>query len=57
MNISKKTGRKEIIHNKHLKNIANKLYSYLHRKKLILRDNCPFDEAYNKIKKLKKFEN
>ena len=40
-----------------MKNIANKLYSYLHRKKLILRDNCPFDEAYNKIKKLKKFEN
>ncbi len=40
-----------------MKNIANKLYSYLQRKKLILRDNCPFDEAYDKIKKLKKFEN
>ena len=55
--IKKKLEEKEIIHNKHSKNIANKLYSYLQRKKLILRDNCPFDEAYNKIKKLKKFEN
>ena len=55
--IKKKLEEKEIIHNKHSKNIANKLYSYLQRKKLILRDNCPFDEAYDKIKKLKKFEN
>ena len=55
--IKKKMEEKEIIHNKHSKNIANKLYSYLQRKKLILRDNCPFDEAYDKIKKLKKFEN
>jgi len=56
-NIKKKLDEKEIIHNKHSNNIANKLYSYLQRKKLILRDDCPFDEAYEKIKKLKKFEN
>jgi pre-mRNA-processing factor 40 len=55
--IKKKLDEKEIIHNKHSNNIANKLYSYLQRKKLILRDDCPFDEAYEKIKKLKKFEN
>lgn len=55
--IKKKLEEKEIIHNKHSNNIANKLYSYLQRKKLILRDDCPFDEAYEKIKKLKKFEN
>ena len=55
--IKKKLEEKEIIHNKHSNNIANKLYSYLQRKKLILRDDCPFDEAYQKIKKLKKFEN
>ena len=55
--IKKKLDEKEIIHNKHSHNIANKLYSYLQRKKLILRDDCPFDEAYEKIKKLKKFEN
>jgi hypothetical protein len=29
----------------------------LQRKKLLLREDCPFDEAYDKIKKLKKFEN
>ena len=55
--IKKKLEEKEIIHNKHSNNIANKLYSYLQRKKLILREDCPFDEAYEKIKKLKKFEN
>ena len=55
--IKKKLEEKEMIHNKHSKNIANKLYSYLQRKKLILRDDCPFEEAYEKIKKLKKFEN
>ena len=55
--IKKKLEEKEIIHNKHSNNIANKLYSYLQRKKLILRDDCPFEEAYEKIKKLKKFEN
>jgi len=55
--IKKKLNEKEIIHNKHSKNIANKLYSYLQRKKLALRDDCPFEEAYDKIKKLKKFEN
>ena len=55
--IKKKLEEKEMIHNKHSNNIANKLYSYLQRKKLILRENCPFDEAYEKIKKLKKFEN
>ena len=55
--IKKKLEEKEIIHNKHSNNIANKLYSYLQRKKLILRQDCPFDEAYEKIKKLKKFEN
>ena len=55
--IKKKLNEKEIIHNKHSQTIANKLYSYLQRKKLILRDDCPFDEAYEKIKKLKKFEN
>ena len=55
--IKKKLEEKEIIHNQHSNNIANKLYSYLQRKKLILRDDCPFDEAYEKIKKLKKFEN
>ena len=55
--IKKKLEEKEIIHNKHSNNIANKLYSYLQRKKLILRKDCPFDEAYEKIKKLKKFEN
>ena len=55
--IKKKLDEKEIIHNKHSNNIANKLYSYLQRKKLILRDDCPFDEAYEKIRKLKKFEN
>ena len=55
--IKKKLEEKEIIHNKHSNNIANKLYSYLQRKKLILRDDCPFDEAYEKIQKLKKFEN
>jgi hypothetical protein len=58
MNIlRKKLEEKEMIHNKHSNNIANKLYSYLQRKKLILRQDCPFDEAYEKIKKLKKFEN
>jgi pre-mRNA-processing factor 40 len=55
--IKKKLEEKEIIHNQHSNNIANKLYSYLQRKKLILRDDCLFDEAYEKIKKLKKFEN
>lgn len=55
--IKKKLEEKEMIHNKHSNNIANKLYSYLQRKKLILRQDCPFDEAYEKIKKLKKFEN
>ena len=55
--IKKKLNEKEIIHNKHSKNIADKLYSYLQRKKLLLREDCPFDEAYDKIKKLKKFEN
>ena len=55
--IKKKLNEKEIIHNKHSKTIANKLYSYLQRKKLALRDDCPFEEAYDKIKKLKKFEN
>ena len=55
--IKKKLEEKEMIHNKHSNNIANKLYSYLQRKKLILREDCPFDEAYEKIKKLKKFEN
>ena len=55
--IKKKLKEKEIIHNKHSQTIANKLYSYLQRKKLILRDDCPFEEAYDKIKKLKKFEN
>ena len=55
--IKKKLNEKEIIHNKHSKNIADKLYSYLQRKKLFLREDCPFDEAYDKIKKLKKFEN
>ena len=55
--IKKKLNEKEIIHNKHSQTIANKLYSYLQRKKLALRDDCPFEEAYEKIKKLKKFEN
>ena len=55
--IKKKLNEKEIIHNKHSKNIADKLYSYLQRKKLLLREDCPFEEAYDKIKKLKKFEN
>ena len=55
--IKKKLNEKEIIHNKHSKNIADKLYSYLQRKKLLLREDCPFNEAYEKIKKLKKFEN
>ena len=55
--IKKKLNEKEIIHNKHSQTIANKLYSYLQRKKLLLRDDCPFEEAYEKIKKLKKFEN
>ena len=55
--IRKKLNEKEIIHNKHSKNIADKLYSYLQRKKLLLREDCPFNEAYDKIKKLKKFEN
>ena len=55
--IKKKLNEKEIIHNKHSKNIADKLYSYLQRKKLLLREDCPFNEAYDKIKKLKKFEN
>ena len=55
--IKKKLSEKEIMHNKHSKTIANKLYSYLQRKKLLLRDDCPFEEAYDKIKKLKKFEN
>ena len=55
--IKKKLEEKEMIHNKHSNNIANKLYSYLQRKKLILGQDCPFDEAYEKIKKLKKFEN
>ena len=55
--IKKKLNEKEIIHNKHSKTIANKLYSYLQRKKLCLPDDCPVEEAYPKIKKLKKFEN
>ena len=55
--IKVKLKEKEILHNKHSKTIANKLYSYLQRKKLILREDCPFEEAYDKIKKLKKFEN
>ena len=55
--IKKKLNEKEIIHNKHSQTIANKLYSYLQRKKLVLRDDCPFEEAYDKIRKLKKFEN
>jgi pre-mRNA-processing factor 40 len=55
--IKKKLNEKEIIHNKHSKTIANKLYSYLQRKKLSLPDDCPIEEAYPKIKKLKKFEN
>ena len=55
--IKKKLNEKEIIHNKHSKNIADKLYSYLQRKKLLLREDCPFNEANTKITKLKKFEN
>ena len=55
--VKSKLNEKEISHNKHSKTIANKLYSYLQRKKLSLPDNCEFKEAYGEIKKLKKFEN
>ena len=54
--LTKKLKEKETIHNKHSRDIANKLYSYLQRKKLLLPENCEIEEALPKIKALKKFE-
>ena len=53
----KKLKEKEIEHQKREEKIANKLYSYIQRKKLNLTKDTTFEEALPEIKKQKKFIN
>ena len=53
----KKLKEKEIEHQKREEKIANKLFSYIQRKKLNLTKDNTFEEAFPQIKKHKKFIN